>query len=165
MNARTQFIHAIAIGVLAQAAPAAAQQSGVTVTSESGGRQAGCVDWSHVTVASPLNKNTQRVRITFTLENRCQVPVDVLLMSQTDDYGRRVGGSSSIRLAPGEIYGYEARVGNYIFFNPPTDRYLNFWVFQSNQSMSGKSRPDMSRCNPRFDPRKSAPACPPAFRL
>lgn len=163
------FIMATALGMtLAEATSAQAQQAGTAMTAESGGDQAGCVEWRVDTIARPQNKNTEQVLAYFTFTNRCQHEVSVMLYRQTADYNQRVSSGPGIVLAPGEIYGGPKRIGNYIFFNPPKDRFLHFWVIQSEQRFNIRNNNilDMNRCNPNFkggvkNSKRFYPPCPP----
>ncbi|GAA0861168.1 hypothetical protein GCM10009115_02720 [Sphingopyxis soli] len=159
-----------ALGALALAAAgsAFAQQSGVTTTLESGGSAAGCIEWSHQTLAKPGHKSPERKLVYFRFVNKCGREVSVLLVSQTDDYAGRVGDHGSIMLAPGQSYGDARTIRNYLFFDPPKDRFLNFWVFQADGRFRAELMPNMSRCVPGFKPmrnsKRSYPACPAHFR-
>lgn len=150
------------------AAPAGAQQSGVAMTVESGGRVAGCVTWSHQTEPKPSNRKVQQVVVSFELVNGCGRAVRVMIAHQTADFAQRIGDAGGILLVSGETYGTAKSVRNYVFFNPPTDRFLNFWVFQSDHRFDRRVIPNMSRCVPDFQParndKRHYPACPPSFR-
>lgn len=168
MSVRGLTISLALASALLAAPPVAAQQAGTAMTAESGGRQTGCVEWRYETMARPQNKNTQQVLVHFTFTNRCQHEVSVMLYRQTADYAQSVSDGGGIVLAPGEVYGGPKRIRNYIFFNPPKDRFLNFWVIQSDLRFSFKNNNilDMNRCNPNFSPVKNSkrvyPPCPPS---
>lgn len=159
-----------ALGTLAFAAagPAFAQQSGVAATLESGGSAAGCIEWSHQTIAKPGHKSPDRKFVYFRFVNTCGREVSVLLVSQTEDYAGRVGDHGSVTLAPGQSYGDAKTIRNYLFFNPPKDRFLNFWVFQADGRFKAELMPNMSRCVPGFEPVRNSkriyPVCPAHFR-
>lgn len=156
-----------ALGFLA-AGPLLAQQSGVATTLESGGNAAGCVQWSYQTLAKPGHKSPERKLVYFRFVNTCGREVSVLLVSQTDDYAGRVGDHGSVILPPGQSYGDAKSIRNYLFFNPPTDRFLNFWVFQSDGRYNPALMPNMNRCVPGFVPMRNSkrtyPACPAHIR-
>ncbi len=156
-----------ALGV-SLASPALAQQTGSAMTVESGGTAKGCVEWSHQTLTRPSTSSPERQLVYFRLVNRCGREVSVLIASQTADYAQRVGDNGGIVLEPGQSYGDTKTIRNYIFFNPPKDRFLNFWVFQSDRRFNASITPDMNRCVPGFQPARTSkrhyPACPPAFR-
>ncbi|RNJ61592.1 MAG: hypothetical protein EDM03_14500 [Porphyrobacter sp. IPPAS B-1204] len=145
-------------------APASAQESGAAMTLESGGTQPGCVVWERFVVPAPDRWSPQFVRIFFRFRNACNRTIYIGMHHQTGCCAERVSMIVSHRLAPGEVYG-GAGHGLYINFDPPTDRYLNFWLFQSDRPFIKTNRVDMTRCYPGFDPKKAAPPCPPAFRL
>lgn len=153
---------------LAFASPAMAQQAGTAMTVESGGHAKGCVEWSHQTLAKPSPSSPERQLVYFRLVNKCGREVSVMIASQTADYAQRVGDNGGIVLETGQSYGDARTIRNYIFFNPPKDRFLNFWVFQSDRRFSAAISPDMNRCVPGFQPVRNSkrryPACPPAFR-
>lgn len=150
------------------ASPALAQQTGTAMTVKSGGTAKGCVEWSHQTLARASNSSPERQLVYFRLVNKCGREVSVLIASQTADYAQRVGDNGGIVLEPGQSYGDTRTIRNYIFFNPPKDRFLNFWVFQSDRRFNASITPDMNRCVPGFQPARTSkrhyPACPPAFR-
>ena len=168
MSARGWMASTLMLGVALGSAPAAAQQSGTAMTVESGNRAAGCVRWSHQTLAKPLNKNVGRVMVYFRFVNECGREVSVMLASQTADYAQRVGDNGGIVLEPGQSYGTAKTIRNYLFFDPPKDKFLNFWVFQSDRRFNSSIIPDMNRCVPGFNPvrnsKRQYPACPPHFR-
>ena len=150
------------------ASSAFAQQSGVAATLESGGNAAGCIEWSHQTLAKPGHKSPDRKLVYFRFVNTCGREVSVLLVSQTDDYAGRVGDHGSVTLAPGQSYGDARTIRNYLFFDPAKDRFLNFWVFQGEGRFKAELMPNMSRCVPGFAPvrnsKRSYPPCPAHFR-
>ncbi|MBJ7499418.1 MAG: hypothetical protein JHC57_06670 [Sphingopyxis sp.] len=138
------------------------------MTVESGGSAKGCVEWSYQTLAKPSTSTPGRQLVYFRLVNKCGREVSVMIDSQTADYAQRVGENGGIVLEPGQSYGDAKTIRNYIFFNPPKDRFLNFWVFQSDRRFNAAISPDMNRCVPGFQPVRNSkrhyPACPPAFR-
>ncbi len=154
--------------LLMVAEPASAQQSGVAATLESGGQTSGCVEWSHQTIAKPGHKSPDQKLVYFRFVNKCGREISVVLVSQTDGYAGRVSDHGSITLAPGQSYGDAKTIRNYLFFNPLSDHFLNFWVFQSDGRYNAALMPNMSRCIPGFQPvrnsKRQYPACPPHFR-
>lgn len=150
------------------ASPVMAQQTGTAMTVETGGSAKGCVEWSHQTLARPSTSSPERQLVYFRLVNKCGREVSVLIASQTADYAQRVGDNGGIVLEPGQSYGDTKTIRNYIFFTPRKDRFLNFWVFQSDRRFNASITPDMNRCVPGFQPARNSkrhyPACPPAFR-
>lgn len=144
---------------------AVAQATGRAMTIESGGTQPGCVQWERNVVSANDPRQPQQVRVYFRLRNHCSQTVHVLFQHQTGCCDDRVSMGVNFRLAAGEAYGGPTAAGPYAWFNPPTDRYLNFWMVQSFAPFSNTNRLDMTRCWPRYNRTKPAPPCPPAFRL
>lgn len=148
--------------------PALAQQAGVAMTAESGGSQAGCVQWSYETIARPNKRHPQRVSVIFTYRNRCNREIHVQLRSQTAALYQAVGRDGDVTLAPGEVYAPRLPYRNYIIFDHDREKFLNFWVLQSERRFNGKNENliDMNRCNPNFRPtsntKRTYPPCPPA---
>lgn len=150
------------------ASPAMAQQAGVAMTVESGGTAQGCVEWSSQTLAKATARNPQSQLVYFRLVNKCGRDVSVMIASQTADFAQRVHDHGEILLKAGQSYGDAKTIRNYIFLNPPTDHFLNFWLFQSDRRFNASIAPDMNRCVPGFQPaqnnKRHYPPCPPMFR-
>lgn len=144
--------------------PAAAQQSGVTMTVESGGTKAGCVRWERFVESQPNATQPQLVRMFFRFRNECGRTIHIGFQYQTGCCADRVSMIANYRLAPGQVYGHASQ-GPYGYFDPLKDRYLNFWLFQTDQPFNKQNRVDMTRCYPRYDRQTSAPPCPPAFQI
>jgi hypothetical protein len=144
--------------------------SGVAATVESQGREAGCVDWSYRVEPAPRNKRVRMVRLVFDFASRCAREVSVVLAKQTFDGGGGAIYGQPIVLAPRERHDHaeSGEVGNEILFDPDRDRWLRFWVHQSERRFRNGVYLDLARCNLKFpppDPRPPTPphpACPPA---
>jgi len=154
-------------GALLCAAAAAAQQSGTAAIAESKGTQAGCVEWSHSTRANPSSRSPDRVDVVFTYRNRCQRTVTVQLRSQNATVNQGIRRDGDVTLAAGETYAPRRPYRNYIVFDPLRDRFLRFWVFQSDQrfNIANGNLLNLNRCIPGFDPTARLadfPPCPPA---
>jgi hypothetical protein len=147
--------------------PLSAQQTGVSTIAESGGMQVGCVRWRYAVEPNATRRHPDRITLRFTFENSCDRPVHVALYSQkppTEVAGR----SGTVSLAPRQTYGARSDPNTGLVFTPSTDRYLNFWVFQSDQrfNIRNGNMPNMQRCNPGFrggTGERVYPPCPPKF--
>ena len=160
--------------VAAAVQPPAGQMAssvGVATTIESGGLDAGCVDWSYRVEPAPRNKRVRMVRLVFDFASRCEREVSVVLAKQTFDGGGGATYGQPIVLGPRERHDHagSGKVGNEILFDPDRDRWLRFWVHQSDQRFRNGVYLDLARCNLKFpppDPRPPKPphpACPPAI--
>ena len=126
------------------AAAGSAATEGVATTIESRGDKPDCVDWTYRVVPAPRNRQLRKVRLEFDFVNRC---------------GREV----SVVLEPGAIQSYigSGKVGNYILFDPDRDRWLRFWVHQSDQRFRDGVYLDLARCNTKYPPPDPLPPKPP----
>lgn len=157
------------------AGPALAQKSngqraGVAMTAESGGAKAGCVQWSYETRQGPTDRQPRRVTVVFSFRNICGREVNIELRSQTADLAQIVTRNGDVTIAPGQVYSPRNPFRNYIIFNPEGDRYLNFWVIQSDLRFNIRNGNilDMNRCNPGFkggvkNSKRVYPPCPPHY--
>lgn len=151
--------------------PEASAAEGTAMTVESGGHRTGCVDWSYRVLPAPVNKHVRQVRLAFDFANRCQREVSVVLARQTFDGSGGARYGQALVLKPGASIGYQAsgKVGNYLLFDPDRDRWLEFWVHQSDQRFRAGVFLDMARCNRKFPPpdprppRPPHPSCPPGL--
>ena len=139
------------------------------MTAESGGTKAGCVRWSVRSMPRPTSRHPQQQLVYFIFTNDCGRNVGVQIASQTADLAQRTSTHGSILLEPEQTYGTAKTIRNYIFFDAPQHRFLNFWIFQSDEPFTAARMPDMSRCVPGFRPvqniRRNYPPCPPGFRF
>lgn len=164
MNPAPKFL--VAAALLTALPAAAAAQAGTAVTAESGGQQAGCVEWSYTTVPNPTSRAPQRVNVVFTYHNRCNREVSVQLRSQSAAVNQGISRDGDVTLGPGASYSPRNPYRNYIIFDPVRDRYLKFWVLQSDQrfSIANGNLLDMHRCIPGFKPLRGReaqyPPCP-----
>ena len=110
-----------------------AQTAGYAMTAESGGTKAGCVRWSVRSMPRPTSRHPQQQLVYFIFTNDCGRNVGVQIASQTADLAQRTSTHGSILLEPEQTYGTAKTIRNYIFFDAPQHRFLNFWIFQSDE--------------------------------
>lgn len=155
------------------AAAGSAATEGVATTIESRGDKPGCVDWTYRVVPAPRNRQLRKVRLEFDFVNRCGREVSVVLARQTFDGGGGAVYGQPVVLEPGAIQSYigSGKVGNYILFDPDRDRWLRFWVHQSDQRFRDGVYLELARCNTKYPPpdplppKPPHPACPPAIEF
>lgn len=160
--------HLIAAALLLSLPTVASAQAGTAATTESGGQQTGCVQWTYITVPNPTSRAPQRVNIVFTYHNRCNREVSVQLRSQSAAVNQGISRDGDVILGAGASYSPRNPYRNYIIFDPVRDKYLKLWVFQSDQrfNIANGNLLDMNRCIPGFRPLRGReaqyPPCPPS---
>lgn len=138
--------------------------SGMAATVESQGLRAGCVAWSFQAEPKPSGRYVNQVKLVFTFVNHCAYPVEVALAYQTHNGPGEARYGPSLALKPGEVYEGQSRRGNYLFFDVDTDKWLRFWVHESERPFD-EVRLDLRRCNAKYPSPARHPSCPPAHAL
>lgn len=158
-------ILALAGQAMSAQAQAQAQAAGRTIISDNGGStKPGCVTWSYTVQADGSKRDPDKVRLVFSFKSACTKTVHLRFWTQ-DAQTDAATPSTTMEIAPGATVTGNAKSRMNLIYVPRTYKYLNFWIFQSDQRFNFKAgnMPDMRRCNPDFKPQpgERVPACPP----